>query len=142
MARLGCADKVVLSYVQEASHAAERAGDLIGKLLWRETARLSRALDLLPVLVGAGQKPDVSTVQPHESRQHVAGYGRVSVAEMRQVVDVIDRRGQKIWPVGSHNALQSRDMGAQLVLIQQRRSAARRNTGAADLARNPFDGEE
>jgi len=33
-------------------------------------------------------------------------------------------------------------MGAQLVLIQQRRSAARRNTEAADLARNPLDGEE
>src|SRR5215213_8945376 len=105
MARLGCADEVVVSDVQKASHTAERAGDLIGKLLWRETARLSRALNLLPVLVGAGQKPDVLTVQPHESRQHVAGYGRVSVTEMRQVVDVIDRRGQKIWLVGSHNAL-------------------------------------
>ena len=51
----------------------------IGKLLRRQTARLSRALDLLPVLVGAGQKSDIPTVQPHESRQHITRYGRVSV---------------------------------------------------------------
>src|SRR5690242_6213464 len=146
MARLGCADEVVVADIQKASHVAERAGDLIGKLLRREPARLSRALDLLPVLVGAGQKPDVATVQPHESRQHIAGHSRVSVTEMGQVVDVIDRRGQKIWLVGSHNALQSRHMGARFVLIQQRRGAARRNTSsvvrAADLARSPLDGDE
>src|SRR3954451_1951393 len=146
MARLGCADEVVVSDVQEASHVAERAGDLIGKLLWREPARLSRALDLLPVLVGAGQKSDIPTVQPHESRQHVARYGRVSVTEMRLVVDVIDRRGEKVWPGGGHNPLQSRDMGARLVPIQQRRGVAWRSTRAgaasADLARTPLDGEE
>ena len=48
-------------------------------------------LDLLPVLVRAGQEEDVVAVQPLEARHHVGGDRGVGVADMRRTVHVIDR---------------------------------------------------
>jgi hypothetical protein len=71
----------------------------------------NRALDLLAVLVGAGEKAHVTAVEPHEAGQHVGRHGRVGVAEMRVVVDVIDRRRQEIAALGGHDLLPDGDMG-------------------------------
>ena len=49
-------------------------------------------LDLLAVLVGAGEEEDLAAVQAHEAGQRVAGERGVGVADMRGVVDVVDRR--------------------------------------------------
>ena len=64
------------------------------KRLRRHATGFRRALDLLAVLVGAGEKEHVIAEQPPRSRDRVGDHRRVRVAEMRLGVHVIDRRGQ------------------------------------------------
>ena len=63
------------------------------KDLWVEPGVARRLLDLLAVLVGAGQEEHVEAVQPLEARHHVGRDRGVGVADMRRAVHVIDRRG-------------------------------------------------
>ena len=48
------------------------------------------ALDLLPVLIGSGEKVNVVPKHPVEARQNVGHHGRVGVADVGNVVDVVD----------------------------------------------------
>ena len=75
-------------------------------------ASRGRLLDLLAVLVGAGQEEHVVAVQPLEPRHHVGRDRGVGVADMRRAVHVIDRGGDversfiypDILPVSSADA--------------------------------------
>jgi hypothetical protein len=54
---------------------------------------LSRGLDRLTVLVGAGEEEDLLAALAHVASEHVGRHRRVRVPEVRLGVDVVDRRG-------------------------------------------------
>src|SRR5207302_2999011 len=62
------------------------------------------------VLVAAGEEFDPPAVEPHEAGQHIAGQRRIGMAEMRQIVDVVDRRRDEIRSLGGHDPLPAADM--------------------------------
>src|SRR6202000_846081 len=59
VARLGGADEVGGAEAEVVPERPELRRDLVDELLWRAVRRLGGALDLLPVLVGAGEEEDV-----------------------------------------------------------------------------------
>ena len=93
VARLGGADEVVVGKREQLAETAERLGNAVDELLRRLAGRGRRLFHLLAVLVGTGQEHHLAPVEPHETRQRVAGQRGVRVADMRLVVDVINRRG-------------------------------------------------
>src|SRR5262249_44460072 len=111
VARLGGADEVVVADIELPGHLAESRRNSVGKLLRRDAGRARRLLDLLAMFIGAGQEPDATPIEPHESRQHIAGYRRIGMAQVRQVVDIIDRRGDEEGPFSGHEYLQGPNMG-------------------------------
>jgi hypothetical protein len=55
----------------------------------------SRLLDLLAVLIDAGQKENVFAFEPMIARNHIGQHLFVSVADVRRRIRVIDRRGDE-----------------------------------------------
>ena len=74
----------------------EDAAHVVRKCLRCDPALLCRALDLESVLVGAGEKKRIVPAERSVTLEHITHDGRVGAAEMRNVVDVIDRRGDVI----------------------------------------------
>ena len=72
---------------------AKALRDLVGKGLRRHTGSRRGLLDLLAVLVGAGQEAHPPAVEAREPGEGIAGQRGVGVADMGHVVDVVDRRG-------------------------------------------------
>ena len=70
----------------------EAPDDAVGELLRRDPLLRRGALDLLPVLVGAGEEAHVVAAQALVAREDVGHDRRVDVPDVRQVVDVVDRR--------------------------------------------------
>src|SRR3546814_1717583 len=93
---LGGSDEGVVRYVHRRGEVAETLADPVAEGLRFDTGDLGRFLDLLAMLVSAGQEHHVTAVEPLEARQHVAGQRRVGMPDMRLVVDVIDRRRDEI----------------------------------------------
>ena len=92
--RLGGADEVVVGEAQPVPQAAKLAGDGGGELLRRAPGQLGGALDLLPVLVGAGKEPGIDAQGALAPRNGVAHDGRVGVAQVRPRIHVVDGRGE------------------------------------------------
>ena len=94
VARLRRADKVVVRDVQPFPQFHELRCQPVTMRLWRNPGLGRRLLNLLSMLVEAGQKEDVilAQSQPVVSCQDVCGNRRISVPDMRDVVDIIDRR--------------------------------------------------
>ena len=90
----GGADEVVVGEAEPVPQPAELAGDGGRKLLRRAASLLGGALDLLPVLVGAGQKPGFDAQRALAPRDGVAHDGRVGVAQVRPRIHVVDGRGE------------------------------------------------
>ena len=72
---------------------AKLGGNLVDELLGRAAGSVGRALDLLPVLVGAGEEPGVHAHHALAARDGIAHDGGVGVADVRPRVDVVDGRG-------------------------------------------------
>ena len=90
--RLGRADEVVVRDVDRLQQRNPcRVDELVGPLLRRDTVRDGRAQNLLPVLVGAGERPGVDARLPVPAREHVSGNLGVGVPDVRYVIDVEDR---------------------------------------------------
>src|SRR5207245_4655119 len=102
---VGRADEAVVADVQALPEPPEDAGDLVAVLLGRHALLARRALDVLAVLVGAGQEERVLALQAAGARQRVGGDRRVGVAHVGHVVDVVDRRRQEIRPAAGHDGL-------------------------------------
>jgi hypothetical protein len=68
--------------------------DLVGELLWRDAGGGGAALDLLAVLVGAGEEEGVVAEQAVAAGDDVGDDGGVGVADVRARVDVVDRGGE------------------------------------------------
>ena len=73
---------------------SELGGDLVGELLRRDAGGGGGALDLLAVLVGAGEEEGVVAEQAVAAGDDVGGDGGVGVADVRARVDVVDRGGE------------------------------------------------
>ena len=86
---------------------AEAAGDAVGERLGRDAGVGGRLLDLLAVLVGAGQEAHPAAVEPREPGDGVARQRRVGVPDVRHVVDVVDRRGDVEGVSRSHRDLRA-----------------------------------
>ncbi len=87
----GGADEVVVGQSHPVPERAELGGDFIGELLRSLSRGLRGALDLLSVLVGAGEKVGVKAHQALAPGNGVAGNGGVGVPDVRTRVHVVDR---------------------------------------------------
>ena len=90
---LGRADVVVVGDVEAVPRLAEERAVAVRPLERGDVVRLGGALDLEPVLVGAGEEHDVVAPQPSPAGEHVGRDRRVRVPDVGRVVHVVDRRG-------------------------------------------------
>jgi len=89
----GGADVVVVGDAHALPEILEGLRDLVGELLRRDAGGGGGALDLLAVLIGAGEEEGVVTEQAVAAGEYVRNDGGVRVADVRARVDVIDRGG-------------------------------------------------
>ena len=94
MAGVGGADVVVVGDAHAVPEGAELGGDLVGELLRRDAGGGGGALDLLAVLVGAGEEVGVVAEEAVAAGDDVGDDGGVGVADVGARVDVVDRRGE------------------------------------------------
>src|SRR5262249_31321215 len=95
VARLGRADEVVVRDPDAPPRLLELFGDAVAVGLWIDALLARDPFDLLAVLVEAGQEEDVllAVARAVIARQRVVDDGRIERPEVRDRVDVIDRRG-------------------------------------------------
>ena len=90
------ADEAVIGDVHQLpqiEHAALTLDDLVDELLRCDAGLLGAVLDLLAVLVRAGQEHHVIAAQALVARHGIRGYGAVGVADVELIRGIIDRRG-------------------------------------------------
>ncbi len=83
MARLGRADEIVVADVEKLRHLAPGGRDAVAEFLRRNAGGARRLLDLLAMLVAAGQEFDPIPIEPHKPRQRVARARRSSSSPRR-----------------------------------------------------------
>ena len=86
------ADEVVILHVHQLPEVLDARDDLVDIGLWGHASRGGLALDLLAVLVRAGQEEDVVAGLLLEARHGVGGRRAVAVADMQIIAGIIDRR--------------------------------------------------
>ena len=95
MERVGGGGPRVVFHVELFPKRREFFRDAVHKFL-RLHARLLRALlDLLPVLIHAGEEKDFLAFQPVIPREHVGEHLFVGVADVRGAVGVVDGGGDE-----------------------------------------------
>ena len=94
VAGVGGADVGVVGDAHALPEGFELGGDLVGELLGGDAGGGGAALDLLAVLVSAGEEPGVVTQEAVTAREDVGHDGGVGVADVGARVDVIDRGGE------------------------------------------------
>ncbi len=99
VARLGGADEVVVGDVEALPRLLEAGRRAVRPLLGGGPVGLGRLHDLGAVLVGARHEPHVVAQQAVPAGQGIGVHRRVRRADVRCVVDVVDRCGQV---VGGH----------------------------------------
>ena len=67
--------------------------DVVHELLRRAAGLLCLGLDLLAVLIGAGQEHHIVTLQPLIAGDGVGGHGAVGVADVQLIAGVVDGCG-------------------------------------------------
>ena len=93
VALVGGADEVVVLDVHQLPQILGGGDDLIDKLLGRLAGLRGLALDLLAVLVRAGEEIGVVAKLLFEARHRVRGHGGVGVADVHVAAGVVDGRG-------------------------------------------------
>ena len=93
VARLGGADEIVVGQFQFFRERLPIGRQLVAIGLRRFAFRLRGLLDLLAVLIQAGQEENLLPQAAPRPRDHVGDDFFVGVAEMRLAVDVINRGG-------------------------------------------------
>ena len=96
VAWIGGANQAVVADLPALPQLPVLGADGIAVGLGAETGGLRRALDLLAMFITAGDEQHRFTLQPLKPRQRIAGQGRVSTAQMRLVVDVVERGGEGV----------------------------------------------
>ncbi|EQD24416.1 MAG: hypothetical protein D084_Lepto4C00442G0001, partial [Leptospirillum sp. Group IV 'UBA BS'] len=97
---LGRPDEVVVGDGEPAPEVAEARQDPVDVELGGESVPLRALPDLLAVLVGAGEEEDRLPFLAAGAGQDVGGDGGVGVADMGDVVDVVDG-GRQVEPGGA-----------------------------------------
>ena len=95
MVVVGGADEAVIADVHQLPQILDALGaldDVIDELLRRNAGLLGLQLDLLAVLVGAGQELDVVALQPLVAGHSVGSDGAVGMADVQLIAGIIDRR--------------------------------------------------
>ncbi len=95
MVVVGGADEAVVADVHQLPQVLDALGaldDVVDELLRRNTGLLGLQLDLLAVLVGAGQELDVVALQPLVAGHSVGSDGAVGMADVQLIAGIIDRR--------------------------------------------------
>ena len=86
MVVIGGADEAVVGDVHQlpqVQHAAGAFHDVVHKLLWGDAGLLGLVLDLLAVLIGAGEEHNVVALEPLVAGHGVRCHGAVGVADMQ-----------------------------------------------------------
>ena len=91
--RIGGADEEVVGGADLLGDLLELRHHLVHMLLGAEPPRAGRLLHLRAVLVGTGEEEDVVAQLAMETRSDVGGRRGVGMADVRHVVDVVDRSG-------------------------------------------------
>ena len=112
---LGRADEAVEADVVPPPQRAELGRDAVAVLLLGDPLLARDPLDVLPVLVGPRQEEHVAAGEALGPRERVGGDRRVRVADVRNVVDVVDRGRDE------ERALR----GGHLLFVSAARQAAR-----------------
>src|SRR5208283_1710450 len=98
--RFGSANEVIVGDFHAVPQRTKLTGDPVHELAWRTAGSCGRALDLLPVLVGASEEPGVHAHHALAACNGVAYHRGVSVADMRPRVHVVDgRRDVKLFGI-------------------------------------------
>ena len=100
VAWIGGADQAVVADLPAVPELAVLGAHAIAVGLGAEAGRLRGALDLLAVLVAAGDEHHPLPLQPLKPRQRITSQRRVGAAQMRLVVDVVEGGGEGV----SHRA--------------------------------------
>ena len=110
------ADKAVVADIQQLPQILDGGHDLVHILFGGDAGIGSLILDLLAVLIGAGQEHDVVALHPLEAGQRIAGHGGVAVADVQLIAGVIDGGGDIKCLVFAHGVLSSFLLVLQLLL--------------------------
>ncbi len=97
MVVVGGADEAVVGDVHElpqVQHAPGTLHDVVHKLLGGDAGLLGLVLDLLAVLVGAGEEHDLLALEPVVAGDGVGGYGAVGMADVELIRGVVDGGGE------------------------------------------------
>ena len=102
---VGGADEAVVADVQQLPQVFDGGDDLVNVLLGGHAGIGGLILDLLAVLVGAGQEHDVIALHPLEACQCVAGDSGIAVADVQLVAGVVDGSGNVECLVLTHRLI-------------------------------------
>ena len=94
MTIFGRANEIVVTDVESFPEIVIVRDDAIGELDRQHAFLRGAPLDFLSMLVGAGEEPNVVAHPPPMSRDHIGDDVLVHVADVREVVDVMDRGGE------------------------------------------------
>ena len=92
--RIGRRGPTVVADFEFLPKRDELRRDLIDELLRRHASFFGGLLDLLAVLIDAGEKENFFTFQPMITRDDVGQHFLVGVSDMRRAIRVIDRGGE------------------------------------------------
>ena len=142
--RLRGADEVVIGCVDGVENRQPRVcHESVSPCLGGDAIGLRCPHDLLTMLIGAREEPDILSAHPVPARQDIAGRRRVRVPDVGSVVDVVDRRGQverlglrgHAWSLGGCAAVLGRHhKGIDLATWAARLSSHCRDRGGLGLA--------
>ena len=96
MVVVGGADEPVVGDVHQlpqVEHAPGALHDVVDKLLGGYAGLLGLVLDLLAVLVGAGEEHDLTAPQALVAGHGVGGHSAVGVADVQLIAGVVDGGG-------------------------------------------------
>ena len=96
MVIIGGADEPVIADVQQfpqVLHAAGAFHNVVHILLGGHAGRGGLILNLLAVLVGAGEEHHLFALQPLEAGQRIAGHGGVAVADVQLIAGIVNGGG-------------------------------------------------
>ena len=93
MSRLRRADEIVVADFEPFPQVVVSVDNAIGELDRLDAFLRRRALDLLPMLVGTSEEPNVVSHSATVARDHIGHDVFVHLPDVRVVVDVVDRCG-------------------------------------------------
>ena len=100
---LGGANELVILDSEPFPQAAKLRAQLVAVLFRRDTALARDALNVLAMLVIAGEQKRVIALHSFEAPDGVGHQRRVGVAQVRRRVHVIERRGQIVLGLLGHS---------------------------------------